>query len=149
MLDASDRDLVLNPTWKWNGNKDHEFVMNGQSDSNYATDNQTWMTKEHLSIHHGTIGRCTCDVQEFNTEVCHTISLWGAEQTAGILCAQDMIWCVRNVLESMGLKVKLPMIIKMDNKGDVDLANNWNILVVVTGMSMYYLIQCTVFPVRT
>ena len=45
--------------------------------------------------------------------------------------------------------MKLPMIIKMDNKGDVDLANNWNILVVVTGMSMYYLIQCTVFPVRT
>ena len=50
--------------------------------------------------------------------------------------------CVWNVLESMGLKVKLPMIIEMDIKADVDLANNWNILVVVTGMSMYYVIQC-------
>jgi hypothetical protein len=25
----------------------------------------------------------------------------------------------------MGLKVKLPMILEMDNKGAVDLANNW------------------------
>ena len=34
---------------------------------------------------------------------------------------------VRNVLESMGLKVKLPMALEMDNKGAVDLANNWRI----------------------
>jgi hypothetical protein len=27
----------------------------------------------------------------------------------------------------MGLKVKLPMILEMDNKGAVDLANNWSI----------------------
>jgi hypothetical protein len=27
----------------------------------------------------------------------------------------------------MGLKAKLPMILKMDNKGAVDLANNWSI----------------------
>jgi hypothetical protein len=26
----------------------------------------------------------------------------------------------------MGLKVKLPMILEMDNKGAVDLANNWS-----------------------
>jgi hypothetical protein len=32
----------------------------------------------------------------------------------------------KNVLESMGLKVKLPMILKMDKKGAVDLANNWS-----------------------
>jgi hypothetical protein len=29
--------------------------------------------------------------------------------------------------ESMGLKVKLPMTLEMDNKGAVDLANNWSI----------------------
>jgi len=32
---------------------------------------------------------------------------------------------VRHILESMGLKVKLPMILEMDNRGAVDLANNW------------------------
>jgi hypothetical protein len=31
---------------------------------------------------------------------------------------------VRQILELMGLKVKLPMILEMDNKGAVDLANN-------------------------
>jgi hypothetical protein len=33
---------------------------------------------------------------------------------------------VWNVLESMGLEVKLPMTPKMDNKGAVDFANNWS-----------------------
>ena len=76
-----------------------------------------------------------------STQKSVTLSVCEAEQTAGVLCTQYMI-CVWNVLESMGLKVKLPMIIEMDIKADVDLANNWNILVVVTGMSMYYVIQC-------
>ena len=34
--DISDRGLVLNPMQKWNGNKEHEFVINGQSDSDYV-----------------------------------------------------------------------------------------------------------------
>jgi len=51
------------------------------------------------------------------------LSVCEAEQIAGVLCAQDMlyVWCI---LELMGLKVKLPMILGMDNKGAVDLANN-------------------------
>jgi len=32
-----------------------------------------------------------------------------------------------HVLESMQLKVKLPMILEIDNKGTVDLANNWSV----------------------
>ncbi len=54
------------------------------------------------------------------------LSVCEAEQTAGLLCAQDMMY-VPNVLESMGLKVKFPMTLEMDNKGAVDLANNWSI----------------------
>jgi hypothetical protein len=34
---------------------------------------------------------------------------------------------VWHILELMGLKVKLLMILEMDNKGAVDLANNWSI----------------------
>jgi hypothetical protein len=49
-----------------------------------------------------------------------------AEQSSGVLCIQDMLYC-KNVLESMGLKVKLPMLLKMDIKGTVDLANNWSV----------------------
>ncbi len=49
------------------------------------------------------------------------LSVCEAEQTAGVLCAQDMLY-VWHILKEMGLKVKLPMILKMDNKGAVDLA---------------------------
>ena len=51
------------------------------------------------------------------------LSVCNTEQTAGVLCAKDMpyIW---NVLETMGLKVKLPILLELDNKGTVDLANN-------------------------
>ena len=49
-----------------------------------------------------------------------------AEQSSGVLCAQDMLYC-KNILESMVLKVKLPMLLKMDNKGAVDLANNLSV----------------------
>jgi hypothetical protein len=34
---------------------------------------------------------------------------------------------MKNILDLMGLKVKLPMILEMDNKGAVDLANNWSV----------------------
>jgi hypothetical protein len=39
-----------------------------------------------------------------------------AELNAALLCMQDMIY-QENMLESIGLKVEPPMILKMDNKG--------------------------------
>jgi hypothetical protein len=33
---------------------------------------------------------------------------------------------VWHILESMELKVKFPMILELEKKGAVDLANNWN-----------------------
>jgi hypothetical protein len=39
--DTSDRGLVLNPTRKWDGNKEHELIISGQSDFDYAKDTQT------------------------------------------------------------------------------------------------------------
>ena len=37
-----------------------------------------------------------------------------------------MLYCMR-IVESLGLNVKKPMIPHVDNKGAVDLANNWTI----------------------
>ena len=37
-----------------------------------------------------------------------------------------MIYAMK-ILLSMGLLVELPMILKMDNKGAVDMANNWSV----------------------
>jgi hypothetical protein len=49
-----------------------------------------------------------------------------AELNAAVLCTQDMIY-QENTLESTGLKVELPMILKMDNKGAVDLVNSFSV----------------------
>jgi hypothetical protein len=54
------------------------------------------------------------------------LSVCEAEQMAGVLCAQDMLY-TKNLLELMGLKVKLPIVLEKDNKGAVDLANDWSV----------------------
>jgi hypothetical protein len=41
MDDTRDRGLVLNPMQKWDGSKDHEFIISRRSDSDYAKNMQT------------------------------------------------------------------------------------------------------------
>ena len=55
-----------------------------------------------------------------------TLSVTEAESAAGVMVAQDMLHIMR-LLISLGLKVKLPMVLEMDNQGAVDLANNWSV----------------------
>jgi hypothetical protein len=55
-----------------------------------------------------------------------TLSTAESELASGTQCAQEMLYVMR-VLESLGLKVKKPMILEMDSKAAVDLANNWSI----------------------
>ena len=54
------------------------------------------------------------------------LSVTEAELYAATQCAQDMLFVMR-VMESMGLRVKKPMNLFVDNKGAVDLANNWSV----------------------
>eukprot|EP00957_Ditylum_brightwellii_P071614 5444595-Ditylum_brightwellii.AAC.1 len=49
-----------------------------------------------------------------------------AELFAAALCAQDMI-CAMRILNGMGLKVELPMMLYLNNKGAKDFVNNWSI----------------------
>ena len=120
--DTSDRGLVLNPTRKWDGNKEHEFIISGRSDSDYAKDTQT---RKSISGYRVLLEDAPVMFKS-STQKSVALSVCEAEQTAGVLCAQDMLY-VRHILESMGLKVKLPMILEMDNMGAVDLANNWSV----------------------
>jgi hypothetical protein len=67
------------------------------------------------------IARCIAAM--FSSEP--TLSVTEAELSSGIECVQDMLFAMR-VLESMGLRVKKPMTVTIDNKGAVDYANNWS-----------------------
>ena len=45
---------------------------------------------------------------------------------AAVSCAQNMLYA-RRIFTFLGLKVKLPMLLEIDNKGTVDLINNWSV----------------------
>jgi hypothetical protein len=53
-----------------------------------------------------------------------TLSVTEAELVAATNCIQDMLY-IRKILESMGLKIKLPMKVELENKGAKDIINNW------------------------
>ena len=53
-----------------------------------------------------------------------TLSLTEAEYFACSEAAKEVMF-IKNVLETMGIEVKLPMIIKVDNTGAIYLANNY------------------------
>ena len=46
--------------------------------------------------------------------------------SAGVTCAHNMLY-VMQVLKSLELKVKLSMLLEMDNTDVVDFANNWSV----------------------
>ena len=49
-----------------------------------------------------------------------------AELVAAMACAQDMLFSMQ-MLESIGLKVRKPVVLMVENKGEKDLANNWSV----------------------
>jgi hypothetical protein len=55
-----------------------------------------------------------------------TAKITEAELVAVMNFIQDMLY-IWNVLESMGLKVKVPMKVDLDNKGAKDIINNWRV----------------------
>ena len=55
-----------------------------------------------------------------------TLSVTEAETVAAVNCVQDMMF-VKNILESMGLEMELPMRLEIDNKGAVDLVHNFSV----------------------
>ena len=53
------------------------------------------------------------------------LSVTEAEVIALVQCVQEMIY-IKKVLESMNLRVELPMQVEVDNRGAVDLVNGWS-----------------------
>ena len=116
------RGLVLAPDTIWNGDREFEFTVHGRSDSDYAgnTDDRRSVSGGRVFVNESP----TCF--RSSTQKFVTLSVTEAESAAGVMVAQDMLHVMR-LLVSLGLKVKLPMLLEMDNKGAVDLANNWSV----------------------
>jgi len=109
----------MKPSGVWNGDKDFEFVIRGRSDSNYAT---CPVTRRSVSEYVTYLMDALVTAKSAMQKVV-ALSVTEAELMSVAQCVQDMLYVMR-VLEPIGLTVKKPMVLEMDNKGAVDLANN-------------------------
>ena len=122
VVTTKNRGLVLKPNRIWNGDKDFKFKISGRSDSDYAAN-----TDDRRSVSGGrTFLESAPVIHRSATQKFVTLSVTEAESAAGVMVAQDMLYTYR-MLTSMGLQVEMPMVLEMDNKGAVDLANNWSV----------------------
>lgn len=121
IISTPERGLVLHPTRKWDGSRKFKFVIGGRTDSNYASniDDRRSVTGVRTLLEN-------CPVTfRSNTQKFVTLSVTEAETGAGVTGAQDMMYIYR-LLKSIDLDVEIPMVLEIDNKGAVDMANNWS-----------------------
>ena len=122
-VDTKHRGLTLDPIGTWDGkNMDYEFEIVGISDSDYAKDKTT-----RRSVN-GWLVTLNGSPVAFKSKMMPVVALsvTEAELFAATNCVQDMLYVMR-LVESIGLTVKKPMILKVDNKGAKDLMNNWSV----------------------
>ena len=55
-----------------------------------------------------------------------SLSTTEAELNTAVMCVQDELF-VKNILKSLGLKVKLPMLVCIDNGEAGNIGNNWSV----------------------
>jgi hypothetical protein len=106
------RGITLKPDTKWDGSRNFKFTISGQSDSDYAKCPTTRRSVSGYSAFlNGAPYTRKSKMQEFVT-----MSVTEAEAVSATACAQDMLFGMR-LLESMGLGVNKPMILRVDNRG--------------------------------
>jgi hypothetical protein len=121
-VEKKDRGLVLKPDVKWNGDPEFKLVIRGISDSNFAKDPET-----RKSVSGNSTFLCGAPVIQRSTmQRIVALSVTEAELFTATNNAQYILYTKR-IIESLGLHVQLPMILIVDNKGAVDLVNNYSV----------------------
>jgi hypothetical protein len=114
--------MFLKPNVQWDGIANFEFVISGRPDSDYAKD-----VEKRCSVSGYHVFMSDAPVAMASRMQNHvTSSVTEAELAAATQCAQGMLFVMR-VAELIGLKVKKPMILEVDNKGAKDLTHNWSV----------------------
>ena len=120
-VSTKEKGWTLRPSRTLDGkDKNFEFLVTGECDSNFATCTETRKSVTGYCIY---LEDALIAVKSGMQKIV-AISVTEAEVIAMVQAVQEMMY-VKKLIESMDLKVKLPMIIKCDNKGAVDLANGW------------------------
>jgi hypothetical protein len=116
-----ERGLTLAPEGCWDGSPSFEFTITGMADASYKPYQDTTQSVGG----HAVFLQGAPIVEKSKIQQSTTLSVTEAELSSGVECVQDMMFAMR-VLESIGLQVRKPMKITIDNKGAVDYANNWS-----------------------
>ena len=98
-----------------------EFVIDGYSDSDYAKDP---VRRRSVTGYATFLEGCVINTKS-RMQPITALSVTEAELVAATECAQDLLYA-KHVLESIGLKVKGPMVLNIDNSGCIDLICNWS-----------------------
>ena len=122
VITTKERGLILKPYGAWDGSKNFVFVISGRSNSDFAKCPTTRRSVSGWSAHLNGAPY----TRKSKMQPIVAMSVTEAECIVGTSCIQDMLYGMR-FLESLGLQVNKPMIIEIDNKGAVDLFNNWSI----------------------
>ena len=122
ILATPERGLFLQPKRTWNEDPTFAFEIIGKSDTDYAKDPDTRKSVSDSTVFLEGAPVVIRSGQQNSV----TLSSAEAELVGGTGCAQDMLYVMR-VLDSLGLRVKMPMTLFLDNKGAIDLANSWSV----------------------
>jgi len=121
-VETPNRGLTLEPEGEWDGSNKYLFTVSGRSDSDYA---KCQVTRKSISGYRVMLNGAPV-IFKSATQKRAAQSVCEAELYAAFACAQEMLY-TKHVIESLGLKVKSPMVLEMDNKGAVDHTNSWSV----------------------
>ena len=107
---------------QWDGKRGtRKFKILGKCDSEYAKQSSRHSVNAGITYLEGAI------VKQFSKMMpIVALSTTEAELYSAVLTAQDMMF-VCYILKGFGLEIELSMLLLCDNKGTVDLANNWSV----------------------
>eukprot|EP00957_Ditylum_brightwellii_P074345 5648381-Ditylum_brightwellii.AAC.1 len=113
--------LMLKPVGKWDGRKGYVFLIERHSNLEYTKYDTRGDVNDWSSF-------LCCVPISYKSKIMPIVALsvTEADLFAAVQCAQYM-FCAHRIMNSMGLKVKLPIILYLDNKGAKDFVDNWSI----------------------
>jgi Reverse transcriptase (RNA-dependent DNA polymerase) len=121
-VSTADRGRKVSPAQRWDGTKEAVFVVSGTADAAY---NQCPDSRKSVSGNTTELQGVPVITRSFMQDT-RKLSVTEAELDSLVSNVQDMLF-TRQVVESMGLQVELPMVARSDCLAVIHMVNNWSV----------------------